>query len=73
MSKLFIIIVKKRFVKLTPQAKLETFDFSSKDDLLILKKILIKACDISNEIRPIGLAEPWVDCLLTEYFSQVSQ
>lgn len=33
--------------------------------------ILIKCCDISNEVRPMEVAEPWVDCLLEEYFMQV--
>ena len=47
--------------------------------------ILIKACDISNECRPImvscihtgsksgkkwQVSEGWVDCLLEEYFHQ---
>ena len=36
-----------------------------------LKKILIKCCDISNEVRPIDVSEPWADCLLEEYFMQV--
>ena len=36
-----------------------------------LKMILIKCCDISNEVRPVEVAEPWVDCLLEEYFMQV--
>ncbi|XP_071667615.1 high affinity cGMP-specific 3',5'-cyclic phosphodiesterase 9A isoform X2 [Patagioenas fasciata] len=35
-----------------------------------LKMILIKCCDISNEVRPMEIAEPWVDCLLEEYFMQ---
>ena len=35
-----------------------------------LKKMLMKACDISNEVRPKEVAEPWVDCLLEEYFMQ---
>ena len=35
--------------------------------------VLIKACDISNEVRPMEVSEPWVDCLLEEYFNQVSQ
>lgn len=38
---------------------------------LQLKMILIKCCDISNEVRPMEVAEPWVDCLLEEYFMQV--
>ncbi|KAF5927458.1 hypothetical protein HPG69_016096 [Diceros bicornis minor] len=36
-----------------------------------LKMILIKCCDISNEVRPTDVAEPWVDCLLEEYFMQI--
>ncbi len=36
-----------------------------------LKMVLIKCCDISNEVRPTEVAEPWVDCLLEEYFIQV--
>jgi len=41
-------------------------------DLTYLKMILIKACDVSNEIRPPAVAEPWVDRLLKEYFIQCS-
>ncbi|XP_055501256.1 high affinity cGMP-specific 3',5'-cyclic phosphodiesterase 9A-like isoform X2 [Leucoraja erinacea] len=35
-----------------------------------LQMVLIKYCDISNEVRPMEVAEPWVDCLLQEYFMQ---
>ena len=35
-----------------------------------IKLMLIKSCDISNEVRPTKVAEPWVDCLLEEYFRQ---
>ncbi|XP_076866764.1 high affinity cGMP-specific 3',5'-cyclic phosphodiesterase 9A isoform X2 [Brachyhypopomus gauderio] len=35
-----------------------------------LKLVMIKCCDISNEVRPTEVAEPWVDCLLEEYFMQ---
>lgn len=35
-----------------------------------LKTMLLKCCDISNEVRPTEVAEPWVDCLLQEYFKQ---
>ena len=38
--------------------------------LLQLKMILIKCCDISNEVRPMAESEPWLDCLLEEYFNQ---
>ncbi len=33
--------------------------------------ILLKCCDTSNEVRPFDVSEPWVDCLLEEYFLQV--
>ena len=33
--------------------------------------ILIKVADISNEARPMAVAEPWLDCLLQEFFNQV--
>lgn len=33
--------------------------------------ILIKVSDISNEARPMEVAEPWLDCLLQEFFNQV--
>lgn len=32
--------------------------------------ILIKCCDISNEVRPFEISAPWVDLLLEEYFMQ---
>lgn len=31
----------------------------------------MKVADISNEARPLGVAEPWLDCLLSEFFNQV--
>ena len=50
--------------------KLDNFDYSSEDHLNTLKMILIKACDISNECRPIMVSEGWVECLMEEYFQQ---
>uniref|UniRef100_A0A287B812 Phosphodiesterase n=1 Tax=Sus scrofa TaxID=9823 RepID=A0A287B812_PIG len=50
--------------------KMEDFDYSNEEHLTLLKMILIKCCDISNEVRPTEVAEPWVDCLLEEYFMQ---
>ncbi|XP_077312298.1 high affinity cGMP-specific 3',5'-cyclic phosphodiesterase 9A [Lithobates pipiens] len=46
------------------------FDFSNEDHVKTLQMMLIKCCDISNEVRPSEVAEPWVDCLLEEYFMQ---
>ncbi|XP_039713340.1 high affinity cGMP-specific 3',5'-cyclic phosphodiesterase 9A [Pteropus medius] len=50
--------------------KMEDFDYSCEEHTTLLKMILIKCCDISNEVRPMEVAEPWVDCLLEEYFMQ---
>ncbi|XP_064618264.1 high affinity cGMP-specific 3',5'-cyclic phosphodiesterase 9A-like isoform X2 [Liolophura sinensis] len=51
--------------------KLNTnFDYQNKEHLDTLKMVLIKCCDISNEVRPMEVSEPWVDCLLEEYFNQ---
>uniref|UniRef100_A0ABI7YSV8 Phosphodiesterase n=1 Tax=Felis catus TaxID=9685 RepID=A0ABI7YSV8_FELCA len=50
--------------------KMENFDYSNEQHVTLLKMILIKCCDISNEVRPMAVAEPWVDCLLEEYFMQ---
>ncbi|XP_077985023.1 high affinity cGMP-specific 3',5'-cyclic phosphodiesterase 9A-like [Glandiceps talaboti] len=49
------------------------FDFKNEDNLNSLKMVLIKCCDISNEVRPMEISEPWVDCLLQEYFMQSDQ
>ncbi|CAH8502761.1 unnamed protein product [Dicrocoelium dendriticum] len=32
--------------------------------------ILLKVCDLSNEVRPPAVADPWLDCLLDEFFYQ---
>uniref|UniRef100_A0A3P9QFD0 High affinity cGMP-specific 3',5'-cyclic phosphodiesterase 9A n=1 Tax=Poecilia reticulata TaxID=8081 RepID=A0A3P9QFD0_POERE len=50
--------------------KLDNFDFTNEEHVMCLQKVLIKCCDISNEVRPTEVAEPWVDCLLEEYFMQ---
>ena len=47
------------------------FDSNSSKDLTSLKLILIKACDVSNELRPTDVSELWVERLMQEYFQQV--
>uniref|UniRef100_A0A672ZWH1 Phosphodiesterase n=1 Tax=Sphaeramia orbicularis TaxID=375764 RepID=A0A672ZWH1_9TELE len=49
---------------------LPTFDFNNKDHRDVLMMILIKVSDISNEARPMEVAEPWLDCLLQEFYNQ---
>uniref|UniRef100_A0A8C5I3I1 Phosphodiesterase n=1 Tax=Gouania willdenowi TaxID=441366 RepID=A0A8C5I3I1_GOUWI len=50
--------------------KVDIFDYTDEEHVTCLKMVLIKCCDISNEVRPMEVAEPWVDCLLEEYFMQ---
>ncbi|KAG7503757.1 hypothetical protein JOB18_044432 [Solea senegalensis] len=49
---------------------LSDFDFTNKDHKEVLMMILIKVSDISNEARPMEVAEPWLDCLLQEFYNQ---
>ena len=37
-----------------------------------MMKMFIKAADVSNETRPMDVAEPWLECLLQEFFQQVA-
>ncbi|CAH8492611.1 unnamed protein product [Schistosoma haematobium] len=48
----------------------EGFSMNKKEHRETFKMVLIKCCDISNEVRPLSVSEPWVDCLLEEYFNQ---
>ncbi|KAJ3276069.1 hypothetical protein HDV01_006239 [Terramyces sp. JEL0728] len=36
----------------------------------LLIQTILKCADISNEVRPSKVSEPWVDCLLEEFFAQ---
>ncbi|XP_059612612.1 high affinity cGMP-specific 3',5'-cyclic phosphodiesterase 9A [Phlebotomus argentipes] len=46
------------------------FDYSNKAHTNLLCMVLIKVADISNEARPMDVAEPWLDRLLQEFFAQ---
>jgi len=52
------------------EAVLNGFDYSSKAHVNLLCMVLIKVADISNEARPMDVAEPWLDRLLEEFFTQ---
>ncbi|KAJ9599178.1 hypothetical protein L9F63_010355, partial [Diploptera punctata] len=54
-----------QFKEITP-----TFNFNNKSHTNLLSMILIKVADISNEARPMDVAEPWLDRLLQEFFKQ---
>ncbi|KAK7880424.1 hypothetical protein WMY93_032934 [Mugilogobius chulae] len=38
-----------------------------------LMKIMVKVSDISNEARPMSVAEPWLDCLLQEFLTRATR
>ncbi|XP_057303594.1 high affinity cGMP-specific 3',5'-cyclic phosphodiesterase 9A-like [Hydractinia symbiolongicarpus] len=46
------------------------FDWLSSDHRLSMLKMFIKAADVSNETRPMDVSEPWLECLLQEFFQQ---
>uniref|UniRef100_A0A0B7A0D8 PDEase domain-containing protein n=1 Tax=Arion vulgaris TaxID=1028688 RepID=A0A0B7A0D8_9EUPU len=52
------------------KAIIPQFDFSDKEHKSVLMTVLIKVADISNEARPMTVSEPWLECLLQEFFNQ---
>ncbi|XP_036338601.1 high affinity cGMP-specific 3',5'-cyclic phosphodiesterase 9A-like [Rhagoletis pomonella] len=54
-----------QFKEITP-----IFDYSNRAHINLLCMVLIKVADISNEARPMDVAEPWLDRLLQEFFAQ---
>ncbi|XP_076270902.1 phosphodiesterase 9 isoform X2 [Rhynchophorus ferrugineus] len=49
---------------------LPCFNYNDKAHVNLLCMVLIKVSDISNEARPMDIAEPWLDRLLQEFFKQ---
>lgn len=52
------------------QEAVPNFDYDNNAHTNLLCMILIKVADISNEARPMDVAEPWLDRLLQEFFAQ---
>ncbi|XP_033097752.1 high affinity cGMP-specific 3',5'-cyclic phosphodiesterase 9A-like [Anneissia japonica] len=48
----------------------DNIDYSKKKHKDLLMMICIKVSDISNEARPMDVSDPWIDCLLQEFFNQ---
>lgn len=46
------------------------YDFNNQEHRELVMLLMLKACDISNEARPLPVTELWVDCLLDEFFQQ---
>lgn len=58
------------FLQIILERKLNSFFFDFLKKKTQLCMVLIKVSDISNEARPMDVAEPWLDCLLQEFFEQ---
>ncbi|KAH9267768.1 hypothetical protein BASA84_000551 [Batrachochytrium salamandrivorans] len=48
----------------------DNFSYDDVNHRHALFQMLIKCSDISNEVRPKHVSEPWVDNLLDEFFTQ---
>ncbi|KAJ3169768.1 High affinity cAMP-specific and IBMX-insensitive 3',5'-cyclic phosphodiesterase 9A [Irineochytrium annulatum] len=48
----------------------DNFNFDDPAQRQLLLQIITKCSDISNEVRPKHVSEPWVDNLLNEFFNQ---
>ncbi|KAI9100633.1 hypothetical protein DFS34DRAFT_693311 [Phlyctochytrium arcticum] len=46
------------------------FNYDDSAQRSLLLQMIVKCADISNEVRPKHVSEPWVDSLLEEFFSQ---
>ncbi|KAI8843107.1 hypothetical protein BC829DRAFT_401070, partial [Chytridium lagenaria] len=50
----------------------DSFDFNDPNQRQLLLQLIIKCADISNEVRPKHVAEPWVDNLLEEFLDSLT-
>lgn len=48
----------------------DNYDNQNPDHRMLMMMIFLKVSDISNEARPMDVSEPWVECLLQEFFMQ---
>ncbi|TPX45582.1 hypothetical protein SeMB42_g03949 [Synchytrium endobioticum] len=48
----------------------DSFNYDDAAQKGVLLQMIVKCSDISNEVRPKIVSEPWVDCLLEEFFHQ---
>ncbi|KAJ3341573.1 hypothetical protein HDU83_006530 [Entophlyctis luteolus] len=46
------------------------FNFDDAEQKSLLLQMIVKCSDISNEVRPTEVSEPWVEALLNEFFTQ---
>ncbi|KAK7081658.1 High affinity cAMP-specific and IBMX-insensitive 3',5'-cyclic phosphodiesterase 8B, partial [Halocaridina rubra] len=51
----------------------DLMSFGTPENLVIIKRMLIKCADISNPLRPIHLSVEWANRIANEYFSQTEE
>ncbi|KAI8817941.1 cGMP phosphodiesterase [Fimicolochytrium jonesii] len=51
----------------------EGFSYDDPEQKSLLLQVITKCADVSNEVRPPEVADPWVDCLLEEFFEQADR
>lgn len=44
----------------------------SPEDVVVVKRMLIKCADVANPTRPLNLCKEWARRIAEEYFCQVS-
>ncbi|XP_068212385.1 high affinity cAMP-specific and IBMX-insensitive 3',5'-cyclic phosphodiesterase 8B-like isoform X2 [Palaemon carinicauda] len=51
----------------------DLMSFGSPENLVIIKRMLIKCADVSNPVRPLPLSIDWAHRIANEYFSQTEE
>ncbi|KAK4300621.1 hypothetical protein Pmani_027186 [Petrolisthes manimaculis] len=51
----------------------EPLDFASAENLVVIKRMLIKCADVSNPLRPVHLSKDWAYRIANEYFNQTEE
>lgn len=50
----------------------DLMSFSTPENLVIIKRMMIKCADVANPLRPLPLSIDWAHRIANEYFNQVS-
>jgi len=61
----------KHFAILRETDRLDEVDTSDEGEMQLLLNLLLKCCDVSNEVRPFHVSRRWAQNLLDEFFAQV--
>lgn len=51
----------------------DLMSFNTPENLVIIKRMMIKCADVSNPLRPLSLSIDWAHRIANEYFNQVSE